>query len=87
MQQARTSLLAAHSGSQFLATQAALLQGTHPAHPASVFLNNSLQQQVSYSVHSNLDIANNSVKPFLFTERVVDRLPLMTHGLELSLEA
>ena len=50
MQQARTSLLAAHSGSQFLATQAALgqaalLQGTHPAHPASVFLNNSLQQQ------------------------------------------
>ena len=48
MQQARTSLLAAHSGSQFLATQAALLQGTHPAHPASVFLNSSLQQQVSY---------------------------------------
>ena len=29
MQQARSSLLAAHSGSQFLATQAALLQGIH----------------------------------------------------------
>ena len=51
MQQARTSLLAAHSGSQFLATQAALLQGAHPAHPASVFLNNSLQQKVSFTIH------------------------------------
>ena len=48
MQQARSSLLAAHSGSQFLATQAALLQGIYTYNQ---YLNLRHVLKISNTVH------------------------------------
>ena len=49
MQQARSSLLAAHSGSQFLATQAALLQGIHYSYYYTVFEIYACPQDVKHN--------------------------------------